>query len=227
MSLLVVLLVSLSFFSDFAVAAIVSPVCTNATSAWVCMLSLLLCALLICCHCGQTYNTLNQNPCTIAAYLMSTCNGGCELSHLVLFYIHEPLFPYLLQRSPLMRCPWITRTGGQAVLTTAICANVTPSHIPSLVHVTYVKENNGSRTLPISNLCPFRIRGLIYLTLAGSYIRPIAQGSCPSRRELPVAIKNLIAAFDMIIGSARRFPNPIPAGTRVPLWAINDVTVRC
>jgi hypothetical protein len=35
---------------------------------------------LICWYCAQSYNSLGQNPCTVAAYLMSTCNGGCELS---------------------------------------------------------------------------------------------------------------------------------------------------
>jgi hypothetical protein len=29
------------------------------------------------------------------------------------------------------------------------------------------------------------------------------------------------------MGMARRFPNPIPLGTRVPQWALLDVTVRC
>ena len=28
----------------------------------------------------QAYNSLNQNPCEVAAYLQSTCNGGCECS---------------------------------------------------------------------------------------------------------------------------------------------------
>ena len=26
---------------------------------------------------------------------------------------------------------------------------------------------------------------------------------------------------------ARRFPHPIPSGTRVPQWALIDITVRC
>ena len=26
----------------------------------------------------QTYNSLNQNPCTVSAYLQATCAGGCE-----------------------------------------------------------------------------------------------------------------------------------------------------
>jgi len=28
----------------------------------------------------QTFNTLNQSPCTVAAYLGATCNMGCECS---------------------------------------------------------------------------------------------------------------------------------------------------
>ena len=33
--------------------------------------------------------------------------------------------------------------------------------------------------------------------------------------------------LDIDMGMARRFPNPIPLGTRVPQWALLDVTVRC
>src|SRR5260221_2588552 len=28
----------------------------------------------------QTFNSLNQDPCKVAGYLQSTCNGGCEYS---------------------------------------------------------------------------------------------------------------------------------------------------
>ena len=36
--------------------------------------------------------------------------------------------------------------------------------------------------------------------------------------------KNLLC---LTLTLARRFPNPIPSGTRVPGWALLDVTVRC
>ncbi|KAF8497758.1 hypothetical protein F5888DRAFT_249487 [Russula emetica] len=49
-------LVSSFFFSSFAVAGIYAPDCST-TWEW-------------------SFNSLGQNPCTVAAYMMSTCNGG-------------------------------------------------------------------------------------------------------------------------------------------------------
>ena len=47
-----------------------------------------------------------------------------------------------------------TRTRGPAVLTTPICASATPSHIPSLVHVTHARDRSGFRTIHIAVLPP-------------------------------------------------------------------------
>ena len=102
---------------------------------------------LICWYCAQSYNSLGQNACTVAAYLMSTCNGGCELSSSLLCpYIFEPCRLISSQHSASKLWPRDTTTRGQTVMMTPICANATPSHIPSLVHVSHAKEKSGSRT---------------------------------------------------------------------------------
>ncbi|KAN0119096.1 hypothetical protein V8E52_004543 [Russula decolorans] len=51
------LLASLFIFSTFVVAQINAPNCNSTSWQW-------------------TFNSLGQNPCTILAYMMSTCNGG-------------------------------------------------------------------------------------------------------------------------------------------------------
>jgi len=59
MSLFAPLLISF-FFSGFAVAVISAPDCSTAlSSTWT-----------------WSFNTLGQNPCTVAAYMLSTCSGG-------------------------------------------------------------------------------------------------------------------------------------------------------
>jgi hypothetical protein len=91
MSLLTVLL-SLLFFSGFATAGIYAPDCSLSWE-WVCILSFPLCipwslslsdsdplAL-----CVQTFNSLGQNACTVAAFMMSTCSGGCEPCYCLTF----------------------------------------------------------------------------------------------------------------------------------------------
>jgi hypothetical protein len=108
---------------------------------------------LICWYCAQSFNSLDQNPCTVAAYLMSTCNGGCKLSSSLLCpCIFELVVSSesLSQHSPSTRWPRDTTTRGQVVMMTPICASATPSHIPSLVHVSHAKEKSGCRTDPPS-----------------------------------------------------------------------------
>jgi hypothetical protein len=155
MSLLALLLSSLLFFSGFAAAGIYAPDCSLSWE-WVCICRFPYAFFgcyrcLIRWHCVQTFNTLGQNACTVAAFMMSTCSGGCESLYCLTSVSH--LISSLSQRSLSMRFPArATRTRGQAVLTTPICASATPSHIPSLVHVTHAKERNGFRTIPITVL---------------------------------------------------------------------------
>ncbi|KAH9991395.1 hypothetical protein BJV77DRAFT_1008208, partial [Russula vinacea] len=59
MSLLQVVapLASLCFFSALSIAQVSAPNCTSAAWQW-------------------TFNSLGQNPCTVTAYMMATCDGG-------------------------------------------------------------------------------------------------------------------------------------------------------
>ncbi|KAH9973133.1 hypothetical protein BGW80DRAFT_286823 [Lactifluus volemus] len=50
-------LMILSLFTSHVLADISSPPCTVSSSGW-------------------TFNSLGQNPCTVAAYILSTCNGS-------------------------------------------------------------------------------------------------------------------------------------------------------
>jgi len=75
----------------------------------------------------QAFNSLNQSPCTIAAYLQSTCNSGCEYSSCT----YEASPSHFLQRSPLVHSCRDRSTLAQAVLTIQTCASATPLCIPS------------------------------------------------------------------------------------------------
>ena len=101
MSLFAILLASFFFFPGFAVAGIDAPGCLP-TWEWVRMLSFPRCILsyyLICWHHIQTYNSLGQDPCTIAAYLLSTCYGGCQSYYLSLRTLSTRLLCSVLHRS--------------------------------------------------------------------------------------------------------------------------------
>lgn len=76
----------------------------------------------------QAFNSLNQSPCTVAAYLQSTCDGGCEHSSCA----YEALPSHFLQRSPLVHsCRDRSTSARAAVLTIQTCASATPLCIPS------------------------------------------------------------------------------------------------
>jgi len=78
----------------------------------------------------QAYNTLNQNPCEVAAYLQSTCNGGCQGSFCVHKYCHLMINDHLLQPFPLVLSCLESRTPAQAFWTIRTCASAIPLHIP-------------------------------------------------------------------------------------------------
>ena len=61
---------------------------------------------------------------------------------------------------------------------------------------------------------------LMYLPLAGQNMCSTAQKFCLLPREF-LSCRGSIT----LTPARRRFPNPIPSGTRVPQWALLDVTV--
>ena len=63
-------------------------------------------------------------------------------------------------------------------------------------------------------------------TLAGRNFRIIAQRLCRPQRE-PHPRRKLYCIGTDKGQTTHSFPNPIPSGTRVPKWALLDITVRC
>ena len=90
----------------------------------------------------QTYNSLNQSPCTVAAYLGSTCHGDCECSSCV--YEHCRLTS-CTQRIPFIPFPKIVCTIARQ-LSMPTRARATPFSIPLSVHVPIAREDFGART---------------------------------------------------------------------------------
>ena len=71
----------------------------------------------------------------------------------------------------------------------------------------------------------FITRPVMNLPSGGPNGRSTAQRHYLPRGEFPVAAENLSHRIDGQL--AHSFPNPVPAGTYVPAWALLDVTVRC
>ena len=148
--------------------------------------------ILICWRHVQTFNSFGQDPCVVAAFLLSTCGGGCQYYYLLC--LSFGLFPStkfadssLFQRLPSFPYRRVTRTGGQVVLTAPICASATPSYTPSSVHAMHARERSGLRTIATDLF--FQIPGP-YLPLAGRNMHTTAQESRPPGREFPFATES-------------------------------------
>ena len=89
----------------------------------------------------------------------------------------------------------------------------------------HARERYGLGRIPIVvHLIP---RGSLHIpSLAGRNIRLIAQRLCLPHREFHSRQKIYCIGTDEE-QMACRFPNPVPSGTRVPQWALIDITVRC
>ena len=77
----------------------------------------------------QSSNSLGQSACTVAAFMMSTCNAGCEFVRFVLCFVGDTYFLISFQRSLFYHCSRGPGTLAQVVLTTPTCASVAPSDI--------------------------------------------------------------------------------------------------
>ena len=65
---------------DLVVAQVSAPLCTEASSfLWVCLYHTYSSSGLVGLRSIQSYNSLDQNPCTVGAYLLSTCYNGSKL----------------------------------------------------------------------------------------------------------------------------------------------------
>jgi len=137
MSPLAVPLVTFLFFSSLAAAQITAPGCTSYTYQW-------------------SYNSLNQNACWVAAYMMATCYDGR-------FEVLQPpyLGPYASQSTDLCEC----------------------------------------------NTIAYSLLSACSACQGGTWVS-WSEYSARCVKVLPPST----------------FPNPVPLDTRVPKWALIDVT---
>jgi hypothetical protein len=141
---------------------------------------------LICWYCSQSFNSLGQNPCTVAAYLMSTCNGRCEHSS-------SPLCPYIFEPCRLISfsaftikelAPGYHYTGPGRYDDTDLCKCNTVTY--SLLSACVACQGEEWISYGIPFVVVFKSLGLMYLTLGGRNICTTAQRFCLPRREFPV-----------------------------------------
>jgi hypothetical protein len=71
-------LTTLSLFSGHVLAQVYWASCTVPSFGWVPLNHFF--PLSFTDHLSKTYNSIEQNPCTVAAFLLSTCNGGSQSS---------------------------------------------------------------------------------------------------------------------------------------------------
>ena len=150
MALIAILLASLFFFSGFAAAGIAAPASCISPLAWVCMLSQLYVLGPLSDLLAPRSDIQQFAPRSVRGRSVHHVDMQRGLSVLLLTL---PVLAFtnfadtsLFQHSPSIPCRRATRTGGQVALTTAIYASATPSHTPSLVHVTHARETAGFRT---------------------------------------------------------------------------------
>jgi len=155
---------------------------------------------LICWYGAQSHNSLGQNACTVAAYLMSTCNGGCEFSSSLLCpCISEPCCLVSLSAFTIKElAPGYHYTGPSGYDDSDMCKCNTVTY--SLLSACVACQGEEWITYEIPFVVLFKSLELRYLTSDGRNIYTTAQKFCPPRRELPVAAENLIC-LNMIIAA--------------------------
>jgi hypothetical protein len=117
-------LTTLSLFSAHVLAQVYFPDCTVSSWGWVRLNHFD--SLSFTDRLFKTFNSLGQNPCTVAAYLLSTCNGGSQSSFLCTTS-HPHLAQHMTSR-PSRRVPRTTLTLSLAPTTRASAAAL---YIPS------------------------------------------------------------------------------------------------
>ena len=171
----------------------------------------------------QSFNSIGQNSCTVAAYLLGTCYGGGNMFLKLLRAPPVSSSPAELTLYPLRNTSYayLGPSEDQAA-NLCFCNTVTFN----LLSACGVCQGGQLRTY-ISFHCTAICRNYPPHDLAGRIIRKTAQNPWTPPRE------STIAAYRLMFGlgperqiSARRFPNPVPPETRVQQWALQDVTVR-
>lgn len=141
---------------------------------------------LIAWHFAQSFNSLGQNPCTVAAHLISTCHSGCEWSSL---FVLRPRALSTLSSHLFRSVDYQSAPQGKT-----LCARLSQyRHV--LVQHCRIFPPECMRRMPgrslghvrYTSLSSFQILGLMYLTSAICRILPTAQAFWVPGSEFPVS----------------------------------------
>jgi hypothetical protein len=137
---------------------------------------------LIAWHYAQSANSLGQNPCTVAAYLISTCYGGCEWSSF-LSCAREPWRLISFAAYTIDALPNGTAYTTSQNNNLCVCNTVAYSLLSAC------DGCQGDVWVPYDNtsLSSFQILDLMYLTSAIRNILPTAQMLWLPGGEFPLA----------------------------------------
>jgi hypothetical protein len=78
----------------------VTAICTVSSFNWVGTLNTFCDLYLIRWPCIQTFNSIGQSPCTVTAYMLATCNFGCEIFNCLRVWVLSSHLP----------CSWCSRS---------------------------------------------------------------------------------------------------------------------
>ncbi|KAH9029414.1 hypothetical protein EDB85DRAFT_2251750 [Lactarius pseudohatsudake] len=196
------LVACLPIFAGLASAQLVYP---NCTAGW-----------------EWSSNSLGQNPCNVAAYLEATCGTGRTFSHhlssftspfelnVIPFWVLSLTDPHRTrtQCSKSTRYRKVRCTVAQT-LVRATCASAIPSSTRSSVPVALAKAPRSGYSGPNGTstalLCLQMERGSTFQHSRSDHVTP---GLTLSHASV----------------TRTRYPNSIPAGTRIPHWAYLEVS---
>ena len=165
--------------------------------------------------CVQSFNSLGQDPCEVTAYMLSTCNGGCE-SFAYLFCLALASLYSLISFAafPLSTLDPNDSSYGGPDYTDAsnLCECSTVGY--SLVSACGGCQGHTWITYDSCRGFSLQLPDLMYLLLVGQNSRPTAQGLCLPPRELLSCRESI--RLDIEVGA--QVPQPYPfRNTRSPL----------
>jgi len=120
-----------------------------------------------------------------------------------------------------LRCRRDTHTGARLTITPT-SASAVQSDFHLLVHASHARAGSHSSAITIVS-AQFRALTNLSLSFASKLVLICGQlHSYSTPFTVSLGIENLL---HLTLNLIPRFPNPVPAGIRVPRWAILDVTV--
>ena len=119
----------------------------------------------LCNQCPQSFNSLSQGPCTVAAFLMAVCSNGGQ--HIVPLFVKLCVRCHQLeQHFRSLPCLPSDHTLVPAVKTMTIYANAIQSHTILSVPVMHVRESRGScASIPSVSLARHELKHIQVLSV--------------------------------------------------------------